>query len=160
MQYRMMGNTDVRVSEIGFGTGGTAGLMINGSFEDQLKTVSRVTSNKYLACDRGMFELKYFFGSGVASEGGEGAAAEAVKAAIKEIIDDEAGRTLVSASSLKDKKASGIPKIEQAKLVGQAIAEKAKAAGIEQVVFDRNGYLYHGRVKALAEAAREAGLNF
>lgn len=52
-------------------------------------TVSRVTSNKYLACDRGMFELKYFFGSGVASEGGEGAAAEAVKAAIKAIIDDE-----------------------------------------------------------------------
>lgn len=77
-----------------------------------------------------------------------------------QIIDDEAGRTLVSASSLKDKKASGIPKIEQAKLVGQAIAEKAKAAGIEKVVFDRNGYLYHGRVKALAEAAREAGLNF
>lgn len=77
-----------------------------------------------------------------------------------QIIDDEAGRTLVSASSLKDKKAQGIAKIEQAKLVGQAIAEKAKAAGIEKVVFDRNGYLYHGRVKALAEAAREAGLNF
>lgn len=77
-----------------------------------------------------------------------------------QIIDDEAGRTLVSASSLKDKKANGIPKIEQAKLVGHAIAEKAKAAGIEMVVFDRNGYLYHGRVKALAEAAREAGLNF
>jgi RNA polymerase sigma-54 factor len=52
-------------------------------------TVSRVTSNKYLACDRGLFELKYFFGSGVASESGEGAAAEAVKAAIKDIIDDE-----------------------------------------------------------------------
>jgi RNA polymerase sigma-54 factor len=52
-------------------------------------TVSRVTSNKYLACDRGMFELKYFFGSGVASEGGEGAAAEAVKAAIKTLIDSE-----------------------------------------------------------------------
>ena len=77
-----------------------------------------------------------------------------------QIIDDEAGRTLVSASSLKDKKANGIPKIEQARIVGQAIAEKAKAAGIEKVVFDRNGYLYHGRVKALAEAAREAGLNF
>lgn len=77
-----------------------------------------------------------------------------------QIIDDLAGRTLVSASSLKDKKASGIPKIEQAKLVGQAIAEKAKAAGIEMVVFDRSGYLYHGRVKALADAAREAGLNF
>ena len=77
-----------------------------------------------------------------------------------QIIDDEAGRTLVSTSSLKDKKATGVPKIEQAKLVGTAIAEKAKAAGIEKVVFDRNGYLYHGRVKALAEAAREAGLNF
>ncbi len=77
-----------------------------------------------------------------------------------QIIDDEEGRTLVSASSLKDKKATGIPKIEQAKLVGKAIAEKAKAAGIETVVFDRNGYLYHGRVKALAEAAREGGLNF
>lgn len=77
-----------------------------------------------------------------------------------QIIDDEAGRTLASASSLKDKKATGIPKIEQAKLVGQAIAAKAKEAGIEKVVFDRNGYLYHGRVKALADAAREAGLNF
>lgn len=77
-----------------------------------------------------------------------------------QIINDEAGLTLVSASSLKVKKATGIPKIEQAKLVGQAIAEKAKAAGITAVVFDRNGYLYHGRVKALAEAAREAGLNF
>jgi large subunit ribosomal protein L18 len=61
---------------------------------------------------------------------------------------------------LKDKKASGIPKLEQAKIVGLAIAEKAKAAGIELVVFDRNGYLYHGRVKALADAAREGGLNF
>jgi len=77
-----------------------------------------------------------------------------------QIIDDETGRTLVSTSSLKDKKAAGVPKIDQAKIVGAAIAEKAKAAGIEKVVFDRNGYLYHGRVKALAEAAREAGLNF
>jgi large subunit ribosomal protein L18 len=77
-----------------------------------------------------------------------------------QIIDDQTGRTLVSASSLKDPKANGIPRIEQAKVVGAAIAEKAKAAGIELVVFDRNGYLYHGRVKALAEAAREAGLNF
>ena len=77
-----------------------------------------------------------------------------------QLIDDEAGRTLASASSLKDKKASGIPKLEQAKIVGLAIAEKAKAAGIELVVFDRNGYLYHGRVKALADAAREGGLNF
>ncbi|MBL7945467.1 MAG: 50S ribosomal protein L18 [Flavobacteriales bacterium] len=77
-----------------------------------------------------------------------------------QIINDETGRTLVSTSSLKDKKAAGVPKIDQAKIVGAAIAEKAKAAGIDKVVFDRNGYLYHGRVKALAEAAREAGLNF
>ncbi|MGV3637672.1 MAG: 50S ribosomal protein L18 [Flavobacteriales bacterium] len=77
-----------------------------------------------------------------------------------QIINDETGRTLVSTSSLKDKKAAGVPKIDQARIVGAAIAEKAKAAGIDKVVFDRNGYLYHGRVKALAEAAREAGLNF
>ena len=77
-----------------------------------------------------------------------------------QVIDDEQGRTLVSAGSLKDKQAHTAAGVEQARLVGMAIAEKAKAAGIEQVVFDRNGYLYHGRVKALAEAAREAGLNF
>ena len=77
-----------------------------------------------------------------------------------QIINDDQGRTLVSASSLKDKKAHDATGIEQAKQVGVAIAEKAKAAGIKTVVFDRNGYLYHGRVKALADAAREAGLNF
>lgn len=77
-----------------------------------------------------------------------------------QIVNDEEGRTLVSASSLKDKKAHDASGIEQAKAVGAAIAEKAKAAGIAQVVFDRNGYLYHGRVKALADAARAAGLNF
>ncbi|MBS1567999.1 MAG: 50S ribosomal protein L18 [Bacteroidetes bacterium] len=77
-----------------------------------------------------------------------------------QVIDDSQGRTLVSAGSLKDKGAHAAPGIEQAKLVGKAIGEKAKAAGIERVVFDRNGYLYHGRVKALADAAREAGLNF
>ncbi len=77
-----------------------------------------------------------------------------------QIIDDRSGRTLVSASSLKDKKANSVAKVEQAAIIGTAIAEKAKAAGIEAVVFDRNGYLYHGRVKALAEAARKGGLNF
>ncbi|MBK7083641.1 MAG: 50S ribosomal protein L18 [Flavobacteriales bacterium] len=77
-----------------------------------------------------------------------------------QIINDEEGRTLASASSLKDKKAHAAAGVEQAKQVGTAIAEKAKAAGIEMVVFDRNGYVYHGRVKALAEAAREAGLQF
>ena len=77
-----------------------------------------------------------------------------------QIIDDENGRTLASASSLKDKQANEAAKTEQSRIVGQANAEKAKAAGIASVVFDRNGYLYHGRVKALAEAAREGGLQF
>jgi large subunit ribosomal protein L18 len=77
-----------------------------------------------------------------------------------QVIDDEQGRTLVSVGSLKDKNAHDASGVEQAKLIGKAIAEKAKAAGIEKVVFDRNGYLYHGRVKALADAAREAGLTF
>ena len=77
-----------------------------------------------------------------------------------QIIDDTKGMTLVSASSRCKEIASkeGINKIEQAKLVGTLIAEKAKDAGINKVVFDRNGYLYHGRVLTLAEAAREAGL--
>jgi len=79
-----------------------------------------------------------------------------------QLIDDIQQRTIVSASSLNkdiaDKK--GITKVEQAKLVGKLLAENAKNAGIETVVFDRNGYLYHGRVKALADAAREGGLKF
>ena len=77
-----------------------------------------------------------------------------------QVIDDVTGKTLASASSAKDKKAQGVPKVEQAKMVGAAIAEQAKKAGIESVVFDRSGYIYHGRVKSLAEAAREAGLKF
>ena len=76
-----------------------------------------------------------------------------------QIIDDREGRTLASAGSLGADAANGA-KVEQAAVVGKMIAEKAKAAGIEQVVFDRNGYLYHGRVKTLAEAAREGGLKF
>ena len=77
-----------------------------------------------------------------------------------QVIDDINGKTLVAASSLsKDFNASG-NKIEQSKAVGKIIAEKAIAAGINNVVFDRNGYLYHGRVKSLAEGAREGGLNF
>lgn len=77
-----------------------------------------------------------------------------------QVIDDNSGRTIVSASSLsKDFVATGT-KIEQSKAVGKAVAEKALAAGVSQVVFDRNGYLYHGRVKSLAEGAREAGLVF
>jgi large subunit ribosomal protein L18 len=77
-----------------------------------------------------------------------------------QIIDDSKGITLVSASSKVMKEAQSVAKIEQAKLVGTTIAERAKAAGIDQVIFDRGGYLYHGRVKSLAEAAREAGLKF
>ncbi len=77
-----------------------------------------------------------------------------------QVIDDKAGVTLASASSLaKDFSASGT-KVEQSKAVGRLVAEKALAAGISKVVFDRNGYLYHGRVKSLAEGAREAGLDF
>ena len=74
-----------------------------------------------------------------------------------QVIDDDAQKTLASASSLGLEKMN---KTEQATKVGQLIAEKAQAAGITTVVFDRNGYLYHGRVKALADAAREGGLNF
>jgi large subunit ribosomal protein L18 len=80
-----------------------------------------------------------------------------------QVIDDTTGNTLVSASSLdsaiKEKIAFG-GNIEAAKEVGKLVAEKALAAGITTVVFDRGGYGYHGRVKELAEAAREAGLNF
>lgn len=77
-----------------------------------------------------------------------------------QIIDDVKGITIVSTSSLsKDFAASG-NKVEQSRAVGLAIAEKAKAAGVTKVVFDRNGYLYHGRVKSLAEGAREGGLDF
>lgn len=77
-----------------------------------------------------------------------------------QIIDDNSGKTIVSASSLsKDFVANG-NKTDQSKAVGKAVAEKALAAGVSQVVFDRNGYLYHGRVKSLAEGAREAGLVF
>ena len=74
-----------------------------------------------------------------------------------QVINDINGTTLASASSLGMEKMSGV---EQAKKVGALVAEKAKAAGIEAVVFDRNGYLYHGRVQALADAAREGGLKF
>jgi large subunit ribosomal protein L18 len=78
-----------------------------------------------------------------------------------QLIDDNAGVTLVSASSaiadIRDQKGT---KIEKSAMVGKLVAEKAKEAGINTVVFDRNGYLYHGRVKSLAEAAREGGLIF
>jgi large subunit ribosomal protein L18 len=76
-----------------------------------------------------------------------------------QLVDDDAGRTLVSASWLAHRDAKGT-KSEQAARVGAALATKATAAGIEQVVFDRAGYLFHGRVKAFADAAREGGLRF
>ncbi len=76
-----------------------------------------------------------------------------------QLIDDSTGKTIASSSSVEAGDAK-VNKIEQAKLVGAAIANKAKEAGVETVVFDRNGYLYHGRIKSLAEAAREGGLKF
>ena len=78
-----------------------------------------------------------------------------------QIIDDEQGVTLVSASTLeKELKITNGGNVEAAKLIGAEIAKRAKKAKISEVVFDRGGYLYHGRVKALAEAARENGLEF
>lgn len=81
-----------------------------------------------------------------------------------QIIDDSVGHTLVSASTL-DQEVRGLcsdaaKKSDEAKVVGRVLAERALARGVSQVVFDRGGYQYHGRVKALAEAAREAGLAF
>ena len=79
-----------------------------------------------------------------------------------QVINDLKGETILSASSKEKEIAAqtGIKKIEQAKLVGKLLASKCKEKGIEKVVFDRGGYKYHGRVKSLADAAREGGLNF
>ena len=78
-----------------------------------------------------------------------------------QVIDDKLGRTLVAASSIEKEPAMKTGgNIAGAKAIGKLIAERAQAAGFKQVVFDRGGYLYHGRVKALADAAREAGLEF
>ena len=74
-----------------------------------------------------------------------------------QVINDLEGKTLAAASSLG---LEAMPKIEQAAKVGEMIAAKAQEAGVKAVVFDRNGYLYHGRVKSLADAARKGGLNF
>jgi large subunit ribosomal protein L18 len=81
------------------------------------------------------------------------------KAIYCQAIDDVAGHTLVSASSLEEAVPSNISKSEQSKLVGKLLAERAIAKNITTAVFDRGGYLYHGRVKALADGAREGGLN-
>ena len=80
-----------------------------------------------------------------------------------QVIDDHAGCTLASASTVDHElrvKLDGMKKSEQARVVGKAVAERARAKGITQVVFDRGGYRYIGRVKALADAAREGGLDF
>jgi large subunit ribosomal protein L18 len=81
-----------------------------------------------------------------------------------QIIDDHEGHTLVSASTLeaevRERFPTEHPKAAQAKIVGQIVAERAIASGIKQVVFDRGGYQYHGRVRAVAEGARESGLDF
>lgn len=77
-----------------------------------------------------------------------------------QIIDDLSGKTIVSASSLSKEFTAEGSKSTQSAAVGKLVAEKAVAAGIKEVVFDRNGYLYHGRIKSLAEGAREGGLIF
>ncbi len=77
-----------------------------------------------------------------------------------QVIDDITGKTIVAASSLKKKSSKKISGTEQAKLVGKEISEKVIKAGISEVVFDRNGYLYHGCIKILADALRESGLKF
>ena len=77
-----------------------------------------------------------------------------------QVVDDDSGKTLAGASWLKLPKSFSGGKTEQAREVGKAVAKAAKAAGVETVVFDRGGYLYHGRVKALADGAREGGLKF
>jgi large subunit ribosomal protein L18 len=82
------------------------------------------------------------------------------KGIFAQLIDDQSGKTLAGASWLGLKKSFKGNKVEQAAEVGKLVAEAAKKAGIEEVVFDRGGYLYHGRVKALAEGAREGGLKF
>ena len=86
-----------------------------------------------------------------------------LRAIYAQVIDDATGRTLVSASSLESgdvKTSQARPKTAASTAVGKVVAERAVAQGITQVVFDRGGYKYHGRVKALAEAAREGGLRF
>ncbi len=78
-----------------------------------------------------------------------------------QVIDDTVGRTLAAASTLEPElRGARLTKTEEARVVGRLVAERAKGAGVERVVFDRAGYKYHGRVAALAEAAREAGLDF
>ena len=76
-----------------------------------------------------------------------------------QLVDDEAGRTL-AAVNWTESDLKGLPRLDQARRAGSALAERAKAQGVERAVFDRGGYQYHGRVRAFAEGAREAGLRF
>ena len=88
---------------------------------------------------------------------------KSLSAIYAQVIDDQSGRTLLSASTVDRElreKMKGLKKSEQAKLVGQALAERARSKGIQAVVFDRGGYRYIGRVKAFADGAREGGLQF
>jgi large subunit ribosomal protein L18 len=89
---------------------------------------------------------------------------KSLKYVYAQVIDDSAGRTLVQASSLdpeiRGQLESGSGGVAAAKLVGQAVADRAREKGIETVVFDRGGYIYHGKIRAIAEAAREGGLKF
>jgi large subunit ribosomal protein L18 len=88
---------------------------------------------------------------------------KSLSAIYAQVIDDQSGQTLLSASTVDRElreKVKGLKKAEQAKLVGQTLAERAKSKGIQSVVFDRGGYRYSGRVKALADGAREGGLQF
>ena len=82
------------------------------------------------------------------------------KQVFAQLIDDDNRKTLLQASSLDKKNPAKGKKVDQSKVVGKELASKALEAGIKTVVFDRNGYLYHGRVKALADGAREGGLTF
>jgi large subunit ribosomal protein L18 len=80
-----------------------------------------------------------------------------------QVVNDDAHQTIATASTLDEQiipQLAGLKKSDKAKKIGAAIAERLKAKGIDQVVFDRNGYIYHGRIMALADAAREAGLKF
>jgi large subunit ribosomal protein L18 len=78
-----------------------------------------------------------------------------------QVIDDSSGKTLAAASTLeKELRSAKQTKTEEARVVGRLVAERAKSAGVERVVFDRAGFRYHGRIKSLADAAREAGLDF
>jgi large subunit ribosomal protein L18 len=77
-----------------------------------------------------------------------------------QLVDDVKAHTIAAASTVEKELIKGVANVEGAKMVGQLIAKRAQAKGVKSVVFDRGGYLYHGKIKALADAAREAGLNF